>query len=146
MNPGVSELTEEDEVEMFGLVSRFSARMRKRAASAQGETAPSFEVHGGKRPKLFGSDEEVEKSLTVINVDSPNRAFGALLALEDSPLGPSKEARVLPEGRIPTEGSPGAEGVVVEAPLEVAPAPSFLYRLASVGPRRTRTPEQLLLS
>ena len=33
-NPGVSESIEEEEVEMSGLVSGFSTRMRKREASA----------------------------------------------------------------------------------------------------------------
>ena len=38
-NPRVSELAEEEEAEMPGLVSSFSARMHKRATSAQGVTA-----------------------------------------------------------------------------------------------------------
>ena len=39
MNPRVSELAEEEEAEMSGLVSSFAARMHKRATSAQGVTA-----------------------------------------------------------------------------------------------------------
>ena len=131
---------------MSGLVYGFSARMRKPAASAQGEIVPSFEVPSGKRPKLFDLDEEAEKSPTVINVESPNRAFGAELALEDAPLGASKEACVLSEGGILTGGSPGAKGAMVEASLEVVPTPLFLSRLVSVGPHRLRMPDQLLLS
>ena len=37
-NPGVSESVEEEEAEMSGLVSSFSARIRKQVASTQGET------------------------------------------------------------------------------------------------------------
>ena len=69
-NPGVSESAEEEEAKMFGLVSDFAARMRKRVASAQGVTAPDVEVLGRKGPKLTGLDEEAQKSPTVINMDS----------------------------------------------------------------------------
>ena len=55
---------------MFGLVFGFATSMRKRVGSAQGEAAPSSEVLGGKRPKLSGPDEEAQKNLMVINVDS----------------------------------------------------------------------------
>ena len=71
-NSGVSESAEEEEAKMSSLVSGFSTRMCKRAASAHGETAPSFEVPKEKRPKLSGPNEEAQKSLTVINVDSPD--------------------------------------------------------------------------
>ena len=57
-NLGVSELAEEKEADMFGLVSDFAARMRKQVASAQGFIAPGTEVHGGKCPKLVGPDEQ----------------------------------------------------------------------------------------
>ena len=69
-NPRVRKLAEEEEVEMSGLVSGFVARMRKRAASAQGETSLGSEVLGGKRPKLSSPNKEAQKSPTVINVDS----------------------------------------------------------------------------
>ena len=69
----------------------------------------------------------------IINVDSPDRAFNAQPALEDAPQGAYREAYAPPEGGIPIGGSPGAERVVVEAPLEVAITPSFLSTLASVG-------------
>ena len=61
-------------------------------------------------------------------------------------IGASREAHALPEGGIPFRGSLSAEGAMVEAPLEVTPAPSFLSRLASVLPRNPRIPNQLLLS
>ena len=62
---------------MSSLVSCFATRMHKRVASAHGETTPSFEVPRENRPKLSGPNEEALKSLTVINVDSSNRAFDA---------------------------------------------------------------------
>ena len=43
---------------MSSLVSGFSARIRKRAVSAQGVTTPGTEVLGGKRPKLISPNEE----------------------------------------------------------------------------------------
>ena len=43
---------------MSSLVFGFFARMHKRVASAQGETAPSGEASGGKRLKLTSLDEE----------------------------------------------------------------------------------------
>ena len=84
-NPRISESAEEEEAKMFGLVSSFATKMRKRAARAQGETNPSTEASGGKHPQLIGLDEEAQKSLTVINVDSLERAFNAQSALEDTP-------------------------------------------------------------
>ena len=86
-NSKISKSDEKEEVEMFGLFSGFAARMRKQAASAQGEISPSAEAYGEKHPKLIGSDEEAQKmigpneeaqrSLPIINVDSPDRAFNA---------------------------------------------------------------------
>ena len=55
---------------MSALDSSFSARMRKRAASAQGETTFGSKVPDGKRPKLFVPNEEAQKSQAVINMDS----------------------------------------------------------------------------
>ena len=43
---------------MSGLVYGFATRMSNREASAQGETAPGFELPGRKCPKLSGQDEE----------------------------------------------------------------------------------------
>ena len=124
----------------------FFANMHKIAASAQGETTPGFEVLGGKRPKLSDPSEEAHKSPTVINVDSPDRAFDAQLALEGPPWDSFREACAPSEDGIPTGGSPGAEGVVAKASLEVVVAPLFSTRLASVGPCRSRMPDRLLLS
>ena len=59
---------------MFGFVSSFVKRMRKRVVSTQGGTAPDSEVPGGKHSKPSGPNEEAYKSPTVSNVDSPNRA------------------------------------------------------------------------
>ena len=56
---------------MSNLATRFTARMRKQAASSQGETTPGLEVPSGKRLKWFGLDEEAQNCLTVITVDSP---------------------------------------------------------------------------
>ena len=84
-NPRVSESTEVNKAEMSNLVSSFSRRMGKRAASAQGYISPSFEVAGGKHPKLFDPNEEAQKNQTVINVDSLDRAFDAKLAWEGAP-------------------------------------------------------------
>ena len=57
-NSGVSESAEEEKIEMSGLVFGFAARMRKRATSTQGKTAPSAEAYGGKSPKLTCPSEE----------------------------------------------------------------------------------------
>ena len=85
MNPRVSELDEEEEAEMTSLVSSFPGRIRKRAASAQGVTAFDAELHGVKLLKLTCPDEEAQKSPTIINMDSPGRAFDTQLALEGAP-------------------------------------------------------------
>ena len=74
-------------------------------------------------------------------MDSLEQAFNAQPALEDAPLGASKEALVLPKGGIPTGGSPDAKGAVAEAPLEVVVVLSFLSKLASVSPHRPRMPD-----
>ena len=57
-NPRVSELAEEEEAKMSSLVYDFSMTMHKRAANAQGETAPISEVLGRNHPKLSGPSEE----------------------------------------------------------------------------------------
>ena len=43
---------------MSGLVFGFAERMRKRAASTQGETIPDSKAPIGKRPNLSDPDEE----------------------------------------------------------------------------------------
>ena len=60
-NLGISESVEKEEAEMFGLVSGFAARMRKRATRALGLTSPNVEVPSGKRPKLVGPDERLRR-------------------------------------------------------------------------------------
>ena len=69
-------------------------------------------------------------------MDSPDRASDPLPALEGAPQDAPREACAPPEDEIPDEGSPGVEEVVVEAPLKVAAAHSFLTRLANAGPRK----------
>ena len=53
-----SDLAEEREEDMSSLATVFAAQMSKRAASAQGETIPGFEVSRGKRSRRPGPDEE----------------------------------------------------------------------------------------
>ena len=60
--------------------------------------------------------------------------------------GAPKEAYAPPDDGIPVGGSPSVEGVMVEAPLEVVVAPSFLTKLASTGPPMPRILDRLLLS
>ena len=50
VDPNASNPAKEMEDNMSSLATRFSALMRKRVASAQGETTPGFEVSGVKRP------------------------------------------------------------------------------------------------
>ena len=59
VDPIASDPTEEREDDMSSLVAGFSARMRKRAASAQGKTTPGFEVPGRKSPKRSGLNDKV---------------------------------------------------------------------------------------
>ena len=63
--------------------------MHKRDVSSQGETTPTFEGPDGKHLKLTDLAEEVQISPTVISVDSPDRAPGALLAIEGDAQGAS---------------------------------------------------------
>ena len=74
VEPNFSDPTEKMEDNMSSLTVGFAARMRKRATSAQEEAIPGFQVYGKKRPKLFDLDEEAQKSLRVITVDSPKRS------------------------------------------------------------------------
>ena len=56
---------------MSSLAAEFTARMRKRAACAEGETTLGSKVSGEKCPKQSGLNEEAQKSSKVITVDSP---------------------------------------------------------------------------
>ena len=123
---------------MSSLAIGFAARMCKLAASAQGETTLGSEVFGGKHLKRSGPDEEAQKNSSVITVDSLERASDALSALEGASQDASKEAYALLEDVVPTGGSPNADGVVGEAPSEIAVGLSFLARLANAGPCRPR--------
>ena len=58
VDPNASDPIEEREDDMSSLAVGFSSRMRKQAANAQGKNTPDSEVFGGKRPNLFGLDEE----------------------------------------------------------------------------------------
>ena len=102
---------------MLGLVSSFSKRMPTRAASTQGETAPSIEASGRKSPKLTCPDEESHTRPTVINVDSPDQTFDAHPDLEGAPQDSLREACAPLEDGILAGGSLGAEGFVTEALL-----------------------------
>ena len=124
-NLGVRESAKEEEVKMSGLIFDFAVRMRKNESSAQGLIAPGFEVPGGKRIMLTGLNEEAQKSPTVINVDSPDKAFNAQSNLEGSLQDAPREACAPPDDGIPAGGALGAKGVVAEALLEVVVALSL---------------------
>ena len=93
----------------------------------------------------LAQDEEAQKSLAVITVDSSERASDALSALEDASQDAFGEACASLEEGVPTEGPPDADGVVGEAPSEIAARLSFSVRLANAGPRRKRMPNRLVL-
>ena len=66
---------------MSSLTVGFVVRMLKRAVSAQRETTPGSVVPDRKPAKRSEPDEEAQKSLKIITVDSPERTSNALLAL-----------------------------------------------------------------
>ena len=66
-----SDPAEERESDMSSLAARFFARMPNWATSDQGETTPGSEVSGGKHFRWSSPNEEVEKSPSVISLDSP---------------------------------------------------------------------------
>ena len=82
VDPIASEPVEEREDNMSSLATGFSATMSKRAASAQGETTPNFEVPDDKRPKRSSPDDMAQKSQAVSTLNSPKRASNALSALK----------------------------------------------------------------
>ena len=136
MGRTASEPAEEGKDAMSNLVAEFAVRMRKRAASSQGETTPGFEVPSDKSPKWSGSDGEAQDNLTVITVDSPEQSLDTLLTLEGVTLltllgvalltleGVAQEASREPcssrEGGVPDWGPSDADREVGEAPLEMA--------------------------
>ena len=97
---------------MSSLAARFATRICKRAVSAQGKTTPCSEVPGGKRSKRSGLDEEVQKSPTVVSLDSPQQASDALPALEGAAQDASREAYAYLEDGIPAGKPPSVDKVV----------------------------------
>ena len=65
---------------MSSLVAGFVVRIHKRAVSAQRDTTPGSIVPDSKLVKQSGSNEEVQKSPTVVTLDSPKQASISLLA------------------------------------------------------------------
>ena len=114
--------------------------------NAHGETTPGFEGLGDKRPRRSGPKEEAQKSLTIIAVDSSERALEDMLALEGVAQGALQEACATLEDQAQAGGSPNTDQVVGEAPLEAAADLSFMARLAMVGPRRARMLDSIVLS
>ena len=111
-----NESDKEREDDMSSLIVRFTARMRKRAASAQRRLPPTSKGQGDKRPKWSGPNEEAKKSSVVIIMDSPERALDALPTLEGATQDASKEACASLEDGAPTGGPPNADQAVSEAP------------------------------
>ena len=74
----------EGEEDVSSLTAGFAEQMRKEAASAQRETASGSKGPDYKRSKWSGPNEEVQKSSSVIIVDSLERAPDALPALESA--------------------------------------------------------------
>ena len=105
-----SNLAEEREDDMFSMTAEFVARKRKRATNAQGETTLGSEVYGEKRPKWLDPDEEAQKSMAVITVDSIEQAPNALLTLEGVFQDASREACVSLEDGVPARGGGGGGG------------------------------------
>ena len=70
LDPLDGDPAEEREEDMSSLAAGFAARMHKRAVSAQRETTPDSIIYGKKHPKQSSPDEEAQKSLSVIIMDS----------------------------------------------------------------------------
>ena len=58
----ISKSTEEREVEMSSLATRFAVKMRKRATNTQGEATHDSEGPGGKRSRRSDPEEETQKT------------------------------------------------------------------------------------
>ena len=138
VDQNASDPVEERENDKSSIVAGFAARMHKQVENSQGETTPGSEVFGGKCPKRSGPDEEAQRILTVIAVDSPERASDALSALEGAARDVSQEACASLEDRVPTGGPRNVDRVMREAPLKAVVRQLFSARLAIVGPRRPR--------
>ena len=72
--------------------------------------------------------------MTVIIINSPERASSALLALEGAVQEAPKEPCASPENGVLDGGPPDTTRAVGEAPLEIAAEPSFSTKLVSVAP------------
>ena len=70
-------------------------------------------------------EEEAQSFPPVTIIDSLEQASDALLALEGVSQDASKEACASLEDVVSAGGSPNVDGVVVEAPIEIAIRPSF---------------------
>ena len=141
-----SEPAEGRKDDMSSLATEFVARMHKQAVRTQGETTPGFEIPGGKRPKSSSLTEEVQKSMTVITLESSEQASDALLALESAAQDASKEASTSLEDRPLVEGPPRVVKVMGKAPsAETAIGPSLPTRQSNL-PRRPRGPDRLVLT
>ena len=77
-----SKSTEEEKMPM--LAAGFGARMRKRIADSEDESAPTFD---GRRPRRSSPDEEAPKDWAIILVDSLDRATNDQSVLEGAPMG-----------------------------------------------------------
>ena len=55
---------------MSSLTARFTAQMSKRAINSQGEATPGSKDLDGKRSRWSDPEEETQKSLAVVAVDS----------------------------------------------------------------------------
>ena len=131
---------------MSSLATRFAVKMRKRATNDQGEATPGSEGPGGKRSRRSDLKEETQKSPTVIDVDSPERAPDDLLAMRGFAQGALNEASITLEDLAPVGGSPNADQVLGEAHSEAATDRAFLARLAMAGPRMARMVDRMVLS
>ena len=141
-----SESAEERAEDMFGLATGLVSWMRKHAASAQGETTPSFEVPCGKRPKQSGPDEEAQNSAAVITMDSPECASDVLPDLEGVAQDFPRKACALLEDGVLAGVPPNADRVTGEAPLEMVAELLFSVKLVNAGPRRLRGPNRVVLN
>ena len=103
------------EAEISSLTVGFVAQMHKRVVNSQGETYPASEGPDDKHHKLTGPTKEVQISPIMISVDSPDRALGALSAMEGNTQGASQETYALLEDGAPAEEPPLADKVTREA-------------------------------
>ena len=78
-------------------------------------------------------------------MDSPKRASDALPALKGASHDASREACASLENRAQSGGFPNADGVMGEAPSQIAIGSSFTTRLAHASPHRPRLPNRLML-